>query len=75
MNDATRAQDMLIVYRRYSDMARRTTGEISENYQHMAREMLRRVSSLDLAVVAVARAANNDGSHIDCPSVGSRFII
>jgi hypothetical protein len=57
MNDSTRAQDMLVVYRRYSDMARRTSGEISEGYQYMAREMLRRVASLDPAAEAEASAA------------------
>jgi hypothetical protein len=51
------AQRSLAMYRQYSDMAGRTSGGISESYQGMSREMLRRAAKLDPAAVAEASAA------------------
>jgi hypothetical protein len=53
MTDSALAQDKLTLYRRYSDMAHRTSG-ISESYASMAREMFRHAAKLDPAAVAEA---------------------
>jgi hypothetical protein len=57
MTDSARAQNKLALYRKYTDMAHRTSGGISESYQCMAREMLRHAARLDPAAVAQASAA------------------
>jgi hypothetical protein len=51
MTDSAQVQNTLALYRRYSDMANRTGGGISESYRCMAREMLRRAARLDPAAV------------------------
>jgi hypothetical protein len=57
MTDSAQAQNTLALYRRYSDMAHRSSGGIGEGYASMAREMLRRAARLDPAAVAEASAA------------------
>jgi hypothetical protein len=51
------AQRSLALYRQYSDMARRTSGDLRGAYERMARDMLRRAATLDPAAVAEASAA------------------
>jgi hypothetical protein len=57
MTDLTQAQRNLALYRRYFDMARRTSGGVSESYECMAREMLRRAARIDPAAVRMSAKA------------------
>jgi hypothetical protein len=55
MTNPARAANHLLLYQKYSDMARRSNGELSEAYGCMARDALRQAAKLD--PVAVARAS------------------
>jgi hypothetical protein len=52
MTNSARAAAQLLLYQRYSDMARRSNGELSEAYGSMARYALRQAAKLDPAAVA-----------------------
>ena len=56
MPNSAQAANQLQLYRKYSDMARRSTGELGESYMLMARDALRQAAKLDPAAVARASA-------------------
>ena len=56
MTNSARAANQLHLYQKYSDMARRSNGELSEMYGCMARDALRQAAKLDPAAVALASA-------------------
>ena len=56
MPDSTPVARQLLLYQKYSDQARRSTGELRESYISMARDALRHGAKLDPAAVAHASA-------------------
>jgi hypothetical protein len=56
MTNSARAAAQLLLYRKYSDMAHRSNGELSETYGCMARYALRQAAELDPATVDRANA-------------------
>jgi hypothetical protein len=56
MPNSTPATRQLLLYQKYSDMARSSTGERRESYMSMARDALRQAAKLDPAAVARASA-------------------
>jgi hypothetical protein len=56
MPNSTPAARQLLLYQKYSDQARRSTGELRESFISMARDALCQAAKLDPAAVARARA-------------------
>jgi hypothetical protein len=56
MPDSTPAARQLLLYQKYSDQARRSSGELRESYISMARDALHQAAKLDPAAVARASA-------------------
>jgi hypothetical protein len=57
MSSSAPAANQLQLYRKYSDMARRSSGDLSEMYGCMARDALRQAAKLDPAAAAHASAS------------------
>lgn len=56
MTNSARVTAELLLYQKYSDMARRSNGELSETYLSLARDALRQAAKLDPDAVARASA-------------------
>jgi hypothetical protein len=54
MTNSSRSTNQLQLYRKYSDMAGRSNGDLREAYVCMARDALRQAAKLDPAAVAHA---------------------
>jgi hypothetical protein len=54
VTNSSRSTNQLQLYRKYSDMAVRSNGDLREAYVRMARDALRQAAKLDPAAVAHA---------------------
>jgi hypothetical protein len=54
MTNSSRSTNQLQLYRKYSDMAGRSNGDLREAYVRMARDALRQAAKLNPAAVAHA---------------------